>query len=255
MDSTMNNTIVNPGLEGGAQYFQNDMNLKVFVDGEINGMTFKVTGEGTARSPHGEKFMHAVCETGKLPMSWKAISHTFLYGFPQFINYPSGLTHFAQECYPEGIMLDRTVDFDNEGTMQSHHEFELEGNTITARVKLTGSGFDPNGSVMKDGLVDIMTTQSHLYPWGENSVRQINVVGYHRKDGSILLSKQDNMITFLGTRKVKLPNPHFATYSTKQMKDDSDERDHIITREMVVAHPVPQMMSAIGTPTSIMASH
>jgi len=244
-----------PGLEGGAQYFQNDLCLKVFVEGDIDGKQFKVVGQGTSKAPHSEKVIHAYCETGKLPLSWNAISHTLLYGFPQLSNYPAGLTNFGQECYPEGLTMDRTVDFEGDGKLQSHHEFELEENTITSRVKISGSGFDPNGAIMKNELVDLLATQQHVYPWEGKSVRQLVIVGYHKKDGGILLGRHDTTVTFLGTRNVKLPNPHFVTYSVRHMKDDSDERDHIVMREITKPFPAPQMVSAIGTPNTIIANN
>ena len=90
-----------------------------------------------------------------------------------FASYPNGLTHFTQECFPEGFTIDRTVRFEGDGTMTSHHTYELDGNNITTRVTLSCDGFDPNGAVMKDELVDILTTESHIYPCGDNAVRQL----------------------------------------------------------------------------------
>ena len=90
-----------------------------------------------------------------------------------FAQYPNGLTHFTRECFPEGFTIDRTVRFEGDGTMTSHHSYELDGSNITTHVTLTCDGFDPNGAVMKDELVDILTTESHIYPCGDNAVRQL----------------------------------------------------------------------------------
>merc|ERR1739845_175405 len=96
-------------MEGNALLFQNDMTYKTTIDGTINGESFQVIGEGTSKAPHGDFNIHAVCTTGKLPFSWKVLSHTLQYGFPMFANYPNGLTHFTRECYHEGVTIDRTV--------------------------------------------------------------------------------------------------------------------------------------------------
>ena len=69
-------------MEGGVAYFQYDMTYKVFIDGVVNDQEFKIVGEGSSKYPHGDFMIHAVCETGKLPMSWKPLCHLLQYGMP-----------------------------------------------------------------------------------------------------------------------------------------------------------------------------
>merc|ERR1719494_1795660 len=165
---------------------------------------------------------------------------------PMFGHYPNGLTHFTRECFPEGFTIDRTVKFEGDGTMISHHTYELDGSNITTRVNLTMDGFDPEGAVMKNELVDICTTESHIFPWDNNSVRQICTIGFPKaNDAGILLAHFNSKMTFCGSRKIKLPNPHFVTTTNRQMKDDSDKRDHIVQREIAIARPSPKIVSAI----------
>jgi len=232
-------------MEGNAALFQNDMTYKSLIEGDIGGEKFTVESNGTTKAPHGDFNTHAVCTSGKLPFSWKVMSHILQYGFPMLANYPNGLTHFTRECFPEGITIDRTVRFEGDGTMTSHHTYELDGSCITSRVSLQMDGFHPEGAVMKDELLDICTTESHMFPWGHNGVRQLCIIGYPKTDGSIQLSHFDGKITFNGSRKIKQPNPHFITTSNRQMKDDSDKRDHIVQREIAIAHPAPKVTSAI----------
>jgi len=232
-------------MEGGAAYFQNDMTFKTIIDGTVNGEKFTVVGDGTSKAPHGDFYVHAVCETGRLPMSWKALCHILQYGQPAFGKYPNGLTHFCQEAFPEGFTIDRTVRFEGDGTMTSHHTYELDGDCCISRVNLTCDGFDPNGAVMKDELRDILTTESHMFPHGEKSIRQLCYIGFVKNDGDIMISHFDSIMTFCGNRKIQLPNPHFLTIVNKQMKDDSEKRDHIVQREINIAHPAPKVVSAL----------
>jgi hypothetical protein len=113
------------------------------------------------------------------------------------------------------------------------------------RVTLTMDGFDPNGAIMQDGLTDILTTESHIYPSGDNAVRQLCTIGFKKTDGSILISWFDSKMTFNGSRKITLPNPHFVTTTNRQMKDDSCKEDHIVQREIAIARPAPNIKSAI----------
>ena len=84
------------------------------------------------------------------------------------------MTHFCQEAFPEGFTIDRTVRFEGDGTMTSHHSYELDGDCVTSRVNLKCTGFDPAGAVMQDGLRDILATETHMFPIAEeNAVRQL----------------------------------------------------------------------------------
>ena len=60
-----------------------------------------------------------------------------------------------------------------------------------------------------------------------------------------MISHFDSKMSFNGSRKINLPNPHFVTIVNKQMKDDSETRDHIVQREINTAHPAPKVVSAI----------
>merc|ERR1712033_44580 len=136
------------------------MTYKTFIEGDIGGEKFVVHGDGTSKAPHGDFNIHAVCMTGKLPFSWKVLCHILQYGVPMFGSYPNGLTHFTRECFPEGFTIDRTVRFEGDGTMTSHHTYELDGSNIISRVTLNMDGFDPDGSVMKNELIDVTSTVS-----------------------------------------------------------------------------------------------
>jgi len=233
-------------MEGSAALFQGDMTYRTIIDGDIGGEKFQVIGDGVSKYPHGDFNIHAVCTTGTLPFSWKVMCHVLQYGFPMFANYPNGLTHFTRECFPEGFTIDRTVKFEGDGTMTSHHTYELDGSNIISRVTLTMDGFDPDGSVMKNELIDITTTEAHMFPWDKNSVRQICIMGFTRpNDENILLGHFNSKWTFNGSRKIKLPNPHFVTSTNRQMKDDSEKRDHIVQREIATARPAPNVTSMI----------
>jgi len=232
-------------MEGAAAMFQNDMRYTQWINGTVNGQKFSVLNEGKSKYPHGDFWTHATCTSGKLPFSWKVLCHVLQYGVPMFGRYPNGLTHFTRESFPEGFTIDRTVRFEGDGTMTSHHTYEIEANHITTRVTLTMDGFDPNGAVMQDGLVDILTTESHIYPSGDNAVRQLCTIGFEKTDGQILISWFDSKMTFNGSRKITLPNPHFVTTTNRQMKDDSCKDDHIVQREIAIARPAPNIVSAV----------
>jgi len=232
-------------MEGSAALFQNDMTYTTTIEGTVNGESFTVVGDGSSKAPHGDFNIHAVCTSGKLPFSWKVLSHILQYGYPMFASYPNGLTHFTRECFPEGFVIDRTVLFENDGTMKSHHTYELDGSHVNAHVKVTMEGFSREGAIMKDQLTDIMTSEAHMFPWEHNAVRQMCIMGFPKKDGGLQIGQFDSTFRFTGSRKVKQPAMHFVTTTIRQMKDESDKRDHIVQREVSTAHPAPLIQSAI----------
>ena len=93
--------------------------------------------------------------------------------FRCFARYPNGITHFAQECFPEGFTVDRTVRYEDDGTMTSHHTYELDGSRVISRVTVQCEDFDPEGAIMNDEIVGILSTNSHMFPSGDNAVRQL----------------------------------------------------------------------------------
>uniref|UniRef100_UPI0001BE6352 KILLERRED n=2 Tax=Anthomedusae sp. DC-2005 TaxID=328397 RepID=UPI0001BE6352 len=235
------------GSEGGPALFQSDMTFKIFIDGEVNGQKFTIVADGSSKFPHGDFNVHAVCETGKLPMSWKPICHLIQYGEPFFARYPDGISHFAQECFPEGLSIDRTVRFENDGTMTSHHTYELDDTCVVSRITVNCDGFQPDGPIMRDQLVDILPNETHMFPHGPNAVRQLAFIGFTTADGGLMMGHFDSKMTFNGSRAIEIPGPHFVTIITKQMRDTSDKRDHVCQREVAYAHSVPRITSAIGS--------
>nr|AQY79141.1 KillerOrange [synthetic construct] len=235
------------GSECGPALFQSDMTFKIFIDGEVNGQKFTIVADGSSKFPHGDFNVHAVCETGKLPMSWKPICHLIQWGEPFFARYPDGISHFAQECFPEGLSIDRTVRFENDGTMTSHHTYELSDTCVVSRITVNCDGFQPDGPIMRDQLVDILPSETHMFPHGPNAVRQLAFIGFTTADGGLMMGHLDSKMTFNGSRAIEIPGPHFVTIITKQMRDTSDKRDHVCQREVAHAHSVPRITSAIGS--------
>nr|AXX69742.1 fluorescent protein 4 [Olindias formosus] len=217
-------------MEGGCALFSKPMIFKTEVDGEINGKRFKVLGDGTA--PGGGDFtIHAYCESGELPMSWVALSPALTYGFPMLFHYPNGITHFCQETFPEGMTMDRVASFENDGTITTHHTYELDNGCIKAKVSLKGDGFDPSGPTMSKSFIQMMPSTNHCFP-EDDHVRMNTINCVQKSDGSFQQQTIDTHFRAAGARKVKLPLYHVIDIQVILMKDESDKRDHIVVREI-----------------------
>nr|AXX69739.1 fluorescent protein 1 [Olindias formosus] len=220
-------------MERGCALFSKSMTYKIELDGEINGKKFKVLGDGTA--PGGGDFtIHAYCESGELPMSWVALAPSLQYGFSMFAHYPNGITHFFQEAFPEGLTLDRVASFENDGTITSHHAYELDNGCVKAKVSVKGEGFDPNGPTMNKSFVQMMPSTNHCFP-DDDHVRMNTINCVQRSDGSFQQMHIDGVYRAVGTRKVNLPLYHVVDHQIILMKDESDQRDHIVARELAKA--------------------
>nr|AEP13896.1 ember [Anthoathecata sp. MH-2011] len=217
-------------VKTGRALFSKPMTSKTDIDGEINGQKFRVIGEG--KSPGGGDYtMNAYCASGKLPMSWVVLGSPLQYGFHMFAHYPEDIIHFFEECFPEGYTLTRTLRFENDGTLTTHHKYELIGTCMEAKVTLNGVGFDPDGPTMTDGFVEQLAGQMLIYPYGDG-IRLVSTVLYVKKDGSTQVGFQDSKLVPVGKRKITQPKVHFVLTQILQKKDASDKRDHVIQREV-----------------------
>nr|AXX69741.1 fluorescent protein 3 [Olindias formosus] len=230
-------------MEGGPALFAKPMNHKTEITGEFNGKVFKVLGHGTAPGD-GDFAVHSYCETGTLPISWFILSPSIGYGFSMFTKYPNGVTNFFQEAFPEGYTLDRVMTSENGGTVTSHHSFDLGKDGVVAKVSVKGEGFDPNSATMTKGYVKVLPFVGHVFPNGAG-VRMLSSVGMVKTDGTIDIHHIDSNYQPVGTRKVPVPKFHFINHQIILMKDESDKRDHIVMRELAVAHAPNEIQSAL----------
>merc|ERR1712002_1299652 len=104
-----------------------------------NGQRFQVEGRGSGDSEKGHHDGKYVCTTGKLPLAWPALASTLGYGFKCFAKYPNGITNFFNECLPEGYIQNRTIRFDEDGVIQTHHEIVGTNGVIVNKVTLEGT--------------------------------------------------------------------------------------------------------------------
>nr|AXX69743.1 fluorescent protein 5 [Olindias formosus] len=234
----------------GRVLFSKPMTSKTEIDGEINGKKFKVIGEGD--SPGGGDFtMHAYCTTGELPLSWVVMGSPLQYGFHMFAHYPDEMVHYFQECFPEGYTLTRSLRFENDGTLTTHHNYELSGTCVKAKVTLKGASFDPNGPAMTKGFVEQLPNQVQIFPH-DDGIRLLSDVVFVKKDGTTQIAHQDCYVKPVGTRKITLPQFHFLHTQIAQSKDSSDDRDHVVQREVSKAS-YPFLVNTAATGRALFA--
>lgn len=65
----------------GTAYFRKELPFQMFIQGSINGQSFTVEGSGKGNSSKGHHKGKWVCTSGKLPMSWAALTTTLGYGY------------------------------------------------------------------------------------------------------------------------------------------------------------------------------
>merc|ERR1712002_1397284 len=179
-----------------------------------------------------------VCTTGKLPLSWSALASTFGYGFKSYAKYPNGMVHFYQECLPEGLIQDRTIDFEGEGTLKTHAEIYYENGVLVNNVTVECEGFSDDSPVLNNGIGHFLpTTEMDIAV--ENGIKGISTMLYPLKDQSKKMFITAQQSTIYKPRcegqVVPLPRHHFTHVHLKQFSDTDETRDHILQHEALEA--------------------
>jgi len=221
----------------GTQCFRSELPFHTVLQGSVNGEAFTVEGKGSGDSNTGRVKGKWVCTTGDLPISWAALSATLGYGFKCFTQFPNGITHFFQNCMPEGYTQERVTRFQDDGTIKTYHEIHLQKGVIMNQVTLQGEGFKEDSAVLNNGIKGMLPTAERTFPF-EDGVKSLAHHVYPLKSGpGYVIATQTTVNRPLGEdRMIAIPNPHFVRDEIVQRKDVDDDTDHIIQEEIVQAY-------------------
>jgi len=218
----------------GTACFRKEIPFHTMIQGSVNKQAFTVEGKGLGNSATGRTKGKWVCTSGKLPMSWAAISGTLVgYGFKCFTNFPNGTVHFFQECMPEGYTQERVTRFQDDGTLKTYHEIHIQKGVVMNKITLQGEGFKADSPVLNNGLKGMLPSAERTFPH-EDGVKSLVHHVYPLKDSSgYMIATQTTVNRPLGEgRNVPVPAPHFARSEIKQFRDTDDNSDHIIQDEI-----------------------
>jgi len=218
----------------GTACFHKQVPFHTMIQGAINGQAFTVEGKGLGDSGTGKMKGKWVCTSGKLPMSWSAISATLGYGFKCFANFPNGLQHFFQDAMPEGYTQERVTRFQDDGTLKTYHEIHVQKGVVMNKITLQGEGFKADSPVLGDNLKCMLPTVERTFPF-EEGVKSLLHNVYPLKSGNgYVLATQTTVNRPLGEgRNLVAPAPHFTRAEIKQFRDTDDDSDHIIQEEII----------------------
>jgi len=216
--------------------FINELPFEMFITGTLNGEPFTVEGKGLGNSNKGYINGKWTCTSGKC-LAWPAMGPTLGYGFKAFASYPNAITQFFQQCMPEGYTQERTITFENDGTLTAHHDISLHNGVVRNIVKFEGVGFNPDGPLMNDGIKTMLNSTERVLPNGKG-IKCASVHFYPLKDGSGHVKA--NCITYhrclSETKNVPIPGPHFTRSQQKHMIDADDDSNHVVQHEVIQGH-------------------
>lgn len=221
----------------GTACFRKEVPFHTMIQGSINAQAFTVEGKGLGNSKTGLSKGKWVCTSGKLPMSWAALSASLGNGFKCFANFPNGLIHFFQEAMPEGYTQERVTRFQDDGTLKTYHEIHFQKGVIMNKITLQGEGFKADSAVLSNGLKCHLPSQERTFPF-EDGVKSLVHQVYPLKAGSgYVIATQTTVNRPLGEgRNVAAPSPHFCRSEVRQFRDIDDDSDHIIQDEIIEGH-------------------
>jgi len=205
------------------QMFSKDVPFTMKINGSVDGkQNFYIEGEGTGNAKTGYQSGRWVCKTGEVPVAWEALSATLGYGYKCFIKLPAGVKSFFIDSFPEGYTQEKTLDFENDGTLQVMHMIYVKEGVVMNDVILNAIGFKPDSPILNNGIevnlpsvetyydIDggVKSSSTHLYPLKKpidgnkyaickvthvhkplNKMKQISYPGHHYVQNHAAVSK------------------------------------------------------------------
>jgi len=229
-------------MEGGNRLFRDEVPYAQIIEGTVNGGSkFRVEGKGIGSAEKGYQKGKWVCKSGQLPIPWSVLTPTLGYGYLVFAKYPNGVANFPVESFPEGFSYDRTLTFENDGVITTHHDIFWQEGQVMNKVTFSAEGFKPDSPVINSGIGVPEPSVATCSPNGNNGGKYIVPQAFPIK-GADRQYAHANMITnvsLLGTpRHVKYANTHFIKGEQEQFKDVDDESDHICQHEALTVFDV-----------------
>jgi len=224
------------------ELFSKDVPYIMKIDGSVEGPDgvhkFQVEGQGTGNAKTGYQSGRWVCKTGKVPISWEALSVTFGYGYKCFTKLPQGVKNFFIDTFPEGYTQEKTLDFENDGTLKVMHKIYMKDGVVMNDVVYRAVGFPPYSPVLNNGVTNylpsietfydidggIKSVSTQLYPLknpcGNNKYAVCTVTNVHKPINPRL--------TF------DYPGHHYVQNHAVLGKDAKDNSGHVYQYEGVV---------------------
>nr|AYV61459.1 mGinger1 [synthetic construct] len=146
-----------------------NMHIKMYMEGTVNGHYFKCKGEGDGNPFAGTQSMRVhVTEGAPLPFAFDILAPCCEYGSKTFVRYPADIPDFFKQSFPEGFTWERTTTYEDGGILTAHQDTSLEGNCLIYKVKVHGTNFPADGPVMKKETCGWEPSTESVYP--ENGV-------------------------------------------------------------------------------------
>jgi hypothetical protein len=224
-------------MEGGSACFRNEVPFIMNIAGTINGEHFTVEGKGSGKSNIGYSKGKWICTSGRLPISWAALSSTLSYSFKCFANYPNGLTHFCQETVPEGYTQERVTRFHDDGTLKSYYEVHYNKGLLMSKVTVHGDGFRKDSPVLLNTIKCMKPSVESNYPF-ENGVRSLVHLVFPLKGGGedfIVATQTTVNRPLVKWNSVKPQVFHFTRNELMHTMEVDEEHQHIIQQELLEA--------------------
>jgi len=222
-----------PKLKDEGSCSRRSVQFHTIIDGSINGMKFTVEGKGVGNSSTGSMKGKWVCKSGVLPMSWASLAPTI--GLKCFANFPNGITHFFQECMPQGYTQERVTRFQDDGTLKTYQEVIYQKGVVISKITLQGDGFKSDSPVLTNKMKCFLpcTETNYLF---ENGLKSLvhHIYPLRGESGGFLIATQTTVNRPLGDERI-IPKPvhHFTRCELRQSKDVDDDSDHIIQNETI----------------------
>nr|AAO00732.1 green fluorescent protein-like protein [Meandrina meandrites] len=181
--------------------------MKYSMDGNFNGQSFTVVGEGTGNPYEGHQSLKLTVKGEPLPFAFDILSATFTYGNRVFTKYPEGKTDYFKEAFPGGLTWERTMTFEDGGICTVAAEISLTGSVFEHKSKFVGVNFPANGPVIQKKTLGWETSTEKMAA-NDGSVQGYDTMFLKLEGGG--RHKCYFVTNHKAKRAVKVPDNHFV---------------------------------------------
>jgi len=196
------------------------MEIKLRMEGAVNGHKFTIEGEGKGKPFEGKHTMDLTVKEGEpLPFAYDILTTVFDYGNRVFAKYPRDIADYFKQSFPEGYSWERSMTYEDGGICIATNDITMEGNCFVYKIRFDGVNFPAKGPVLQkttkkwEPSTEKMYVRDGVLKGDVNMALLLEGGGHYRCDFKT---------TYKAKKVVQLPDYHFVDHRIEILSHDRD---------------------------------
>nr|AAK62982.2 green fluorescent protein [Montastraea cavernosa] len=196
------------------------MEIKLRMQGVVNGHKFVIKGEGEGKPFEGTQTINLTVKEGApLPFAYDILTSAFQYGNRVFTKYPDDIPDYFKQTFPEGYSWERIMAYEDQSICTATSDIKMEGDCFIYEIQFHGVNFPPNGPVMQKKTLKWEPSTEKMYVRDGVLKGDVNMALLLEGGGHY---RCDFRSTYKAKKRVQLPDYHFVDHRIEILSHDND---------------------------------